>query len=228
MPYHSLPMDAFRLDGGAYAMGPWSTATPSHTKWDEHLCGSRAALDQFTGAQYDYDTFETFAERFVSDLFAGASLRNLLREATRGYSWIVTAPKTYPEKAPVAWLTPAVERFPRWFSAYEDPLSHYWLIGDGQHRTVASVWSSAADFAELLLLRRKVDVDVLLARFGAAAIVKSLMAAWGTRHDFTHQSSKPDTKLSSRAYFSCERALALFRFARGFFGAHKVDARNNP
>ena len=71
------------------------------------------------------------------------------------------------------------------------------------------------------------DVAMRVAVDGITCVLAAVMDIWSLRH---HVVSSPSSdKRKSRRRRSLDRLfLALMRFAFGFFGSHKVDARNNP
>lgn len=71
------------------------------------------------------------------------------------------------------------------------------------------------------------DVAIRVGRDGVTAVYAAVMALWSRRHDILK--SDAAAKQQPRRRRSLDRLhLALMRFVFGFFGSHKVDARNNP
>lgn len=71
------------------------------------------------------------------------------------------------------------------------------------------------------------DVAIQMSRDGMTAVVVALMDVWSRRHDILKSDAAPEQ--APRRRRSLDRLyLALMRFDFGFFGSHKVDARNTP
>lgn len=71
------------------------------------------------------------------------------------------------------------------------------------------------------------DVAIRVGRDGVTAVYAAVMDLWSRRHDILK--SDGAAKRQPRRRRSLDRLyLALMRFVFGFFGSHKVDARNNP
>ena len=83
--------------------------------------------------------------------------------------------------------------------------------------------------APLLASTRVTQLDAAL-RIGLAgpwSFFQAVMDSWLRRHDVV---AKPSNayKRPRRRHAIDRLFLALMRFVFGFFGSHKVDARNNP
>jgi hypothetical protein len=73
----------------------------------------------------------------------------------------------------------------------------------------------------------ELDVALRIERDGPQSFFESVMAYWERRHQVTAKAASPDKR--PRRRLALDRLfLALMRFILGFFGSHKVDARNNP
>lgn len=71
------------------------------------------------------------------------------------------------------------------------------------------------------------DVAIQVGIHGMTAVYAAVMDLWSRRHDFLTSDSA--IKQQPRRRRALDRLfLALMRFVVGFFGSHKVDARNNP
>lgn len=73
----------------------------------------------------------------------------------------------------------------------------------------------------------QLDVALRIDRNGPESFFESLMAYWAHRHEVTAKKASPDKRPRRRRALD-RLFLALMRFVFGFFGSHKVDARNNP
>lgn len=73
----------------------------------------------------------------------------------------------------------------------------------------------------------QLDVALRIDRDGAESFFESVMANWARRDEVTAKTASPDKRPRRRRALD-RLLLALMRFVRGFFGSHKVDARNNP
>lgn len=73
----------------------------------------------------------------------------------------------------------------------------------------------------------RLDVALRIDRDGRASFFESVMAYWARRHDVADKASSSDKRPRRRRALD-RLFLALMRFVFGFFGSHKVDARNNP
>lgn len=70
------------------------------------------------------------------------------------------------------------------------------------------------------------DVAMRVAVEGITSVYAAVMDLWSCRHDDVPSATskkQPGRRRALDRFF-----LALMRFAFGFFGSHKVDARNNP
>lgn len=73
----------------------------------------------------------------------------------------------------------------------------------------------------------KLDVALRIGRDGPVSFFESVLAYWARRHEVAPKTSSPDKRPRRRR--AVDRLfLALMRFVFGFFGSHKVDARNTP
>jgi hypothetical protein len=73
----------------------------------------------------------------------------------------------------------------------------------------------------------KLAVAIQVGIDGMTAVCAAVMDLWTRRHDILK--SDAAIKPPQHGRHALERLfLALMRFALGFFGSHKVDARNNP
>jgi hypothetical protein len=73
----------------------------------------------------------------------------------------------------------------------------------------------------------RLDVALRLDREGPESFFETVMAYWARRHDVVVKPGSPDKR--PRRRLAIDRLFqALMRFAFGFFGSNKVDARNNP
>lgn len=73
----------------------------------------------------------------------------------------------------------------------------------------------------------RLDVALRLDREGPESFFESLMSYWALRHKVVTKTASPDKR--SRRRRALDRLfMALMRSVFGFFGSHKVDARNNP
>jgi len=62
---------------------------------------------------------------------------------------------------------------------------------------------------------------------GVAGVIDSWAARWESRHAITPK-NRTATEDRAKSLSVPEKFYQLFRLALGFFGARKVDARNNP
>jgi hypothetical protein len=73
----------------------------------------------------------------------------------------------------------------------------------------------------------RLDVALRIDRDSPESFFESLMTYWARRHEVTAKTVSPDKRPRRRRALD-RLFLALMRFVFGFFGSHKVDARNNP
>jgi hypothetical protein len=71
------------------------------------------------------------------------------------------------------------------------------------------------------------DVAIQVGQHGLTAAYTAVMDLWFSRHDVPKSDAAKTQQPRQRR--AIERlCLALMRFVVGFFGSHKIDARNNP
>jgi hypothetical protein len=73
----------------------------------------------------------------------------------------------------------------------------------------------------------RLNTALWLGREGVVSVFEAAMDFWSRRHDIVAKPANPDKRPRRRRAID-RLFLALMRFAFGFFGSHKVDARNNP
>jgi len=73
----------------------------------------------------------------------------------------------------------------------------------------------------------RLNTALWLGREGVVSVFEAAMDFWSRRHDIVAKPANPDKRARRRRAID-RLFLALMRFAFGFFGSHKVDARNNP
>lgn len=71
------------------------------------------------------------------------------------------------------------------------------------------------------------DVAMRVAVDGFTCVYAAVMSLWSERHDVGNQPAAGKRQHHRRSALD-RLSLALMRVALGFFGSHKVDARNNP
>ena len=99
------------------------------------------------------------------------------------------------------------------------------LSGGNEVDEVASGWATPPFLGGNALTQ--LDVALRFTREGPESFFDTVMAYWARRHDVVVKPGSPDKRPERR--FAITRLFqALMRFVFGFFGNHKVDARNNP
>ncbi|EHR69532.1 hypothetical protein BurJ1DRAFT_0650 [Burkholderiales bacterium JOSHI_001] len=71
------------------------------------------------------------------------------------------------------------------------------------------------------------DVAIRVGHYGLTAVHAAVMDLWSRRHVIP-KSDVAQTRQPRQRRAIDRLCLALMRFVVGFFGSHKVDARNNP
>jgi len=180
------------------------------------------------------------AREFVRDLStsikAGVSIRSLMRKTLRSVSFEIDLEAdswlehTRQRRAAEVWRSD-----PWGFDVREHASVLYPYIGDSTTAQITGTLFLQTAPQELLrnadlpaFRRKPLELDLLFARLNVFDALEAAMTRWSRRHDASRSSGRTYRKSRAQGGNVFRRLIALLRFVAGFFGSHKVDARNNP
>jgi len=194
--------------------------------------------DRLTLVVTDNVQISTQAARFFQELQLGKSARRVLRRMSRPYALLVEgdAEGRFVYADPDGLDATNVNRLVLgdahsvhgpWLQTIE-PLR--WPSSEPKARRNAAL--SAAEAATRWLLdRTALEREMLVVRHGCVAIYAAVMELWKARHGRAER-AQAQAVAGTNAATKWRRILRCcseaFRALHSFFGAHKVDARNNP
>ncbi|HEX6704871.1 MAG TPA: hypothetical protein VF169_08945 [Albitalea sp.] len=188
------------------------------------------------------------ARRFFKGLSAGESMRRMLRRLSHAFracdvaEWsdLVLQDPDLVDRTNLNRIQNADARIIRGEpvgraqQAYDGPSVPLSVGYFGRLDLRSMVWSEdsrpAAESATAwLLAHTALEIELLVAHHGPVAIYETVMHLWAARHDRANgrrSTSSGNSAVRWRRILKC--FIDLFRLPHSFFGAYKVDARNNP